>query len=453
MTFLVEQLDSFDPAVRRDAVVRLADGSHGAPAERPAVNMHMHTFFSYNGDGRSPARLAWEARQSGLHAAAICDFDVLYGLDEFLDAGDRLGVRTAVGFESRTYFTEYAEQEINSPGEPGVFYFMGMGFVRPPTAGSPAAAVFGNMLAQAQRRNRAMIERINSRLPEVAIDHDHDVVPLTPAGNVTERHIVRAYHDKALIAHKGEAATAAAYWARALGLETAADSLAGGGTPRFHDLLRAKLMKKGAPGYIQPGRDSFPPLDDVVRMILECDAVPTSAWLDGTSAGEARPADMLECLVAKGVAALNIIPDRNWNLPDPSERERKIAELGRVINAAVALDLPLNVGTELNKPGQRAVDDFEAAPLRPYRDLFLDGARVMVGHTRLLRWAGYAYTGRAAAADFPQRRARNRFFAAVGALPCPDAKTREALDEAGTDKAMDMIRAAARHGVWALDER
>jgi len=36
---------------------------------------------------------------------------------------------------------------------------------------------------------------------------------------------------------------------------------------------------------------------------------------------------MLECMVAKGAAALNIIPDRNWNIKDPEARETKVRKL------------------------------------------------------------------------------------------------------------------------------
>ena len=31
---------------------------------------------------------------------------------------------------------------------------------------------------------------------------------------------------------------------------------------------------------------------------------------------------MLDCMAAKGAAALNIIPDRNWNIADPDARAR-----------------------------------------------------------------------------------------------------------------------------------
>lgn len=448
MQALLELASSFRREDRRRALAELcARGIPDAPAT-DWVNMHLHTFFSYNGEGWSPTRIAWEARVRGLYSIAICDFDVLQGLEELLEAADRLALRAAVGFESRTFFREYADQEINSPGEPGVFYFMGMGFVKAPPPDSRAGQVLADMLERSHARNRAVIDRINTALGEVALDYEADVLPLTPDRNATERHIVNAYHARALRRFGGDLDRAAAFWAARLGLDPAAAAATIRDTNRFTDTLRSKLMKKGGPGYRQPDADTFPPLDTVIGMVRESRAIPMSTWLDGTSPGESDPASQLECLTAKGVEAVNIIPDRNWNLKDPAEKARKVAELDRYVAAARALDLPINVGTELNKPGQRFVDDFAAPPLRPHHAAFLKGAQVMVGHTRLLRWADFSYSDAAARAEYPGRAERNAFFAAVGALPGPDEATRSRLAGMRPEKAYAFLADCARAGRW-----
>lgn len=443
---LLEQLSDFSPETRATALRRLLEAAPDpAQPESDWVNMHLHSFFSYNGEGWSPSRLAWEARERGLYAIAACDFDVLEALDELLAASDRLRLRAAVGFESRVFFREYADHEINSPGEPGVFYFMGMGFAAPPKPGSQGAAVLADMLARSHARNRNLIGRINTALGDLALDYDADVIPLTPRGNATERHIVCAYHDKA---RNQFGPRAAAFWADRLGLEPAATEVQIADTNAFTDLLRAKLMKKGGPGYIQPDETTFPLLDDVIAMIRECRAIPMSTWLDGTRSGESNPREQLECLAAKGVAAVNIIPDRNWNVKDPETAAKLVRELDRYVAAAKALDLPINVGTELNKPGQRFVDDFAAEPMKPHHADFLQGAQIMVGQTRLLRWADYSYIDGQAAADHPARKDRNAFFAAVGALPGPDAETLAKLADMPPAKALDFLRDSAASGQW-----
>ena len=444
---LVASLNSFDADTRRRALQELMMRHPVPPEERPWVNMHLHTFFSYNGEGWSPSRLAWEARQIRLYAMGICDFDVLTGLDELLHAADQLGLRSTVGFESRTFFSEYRECEINSPGEPGVFYFMGVGFVAKPAEDSQPGRVFDDMLSRSHRRNRALIDRINSKLDAVSLDYENDVLPRTPAGNATERHIVWAYHEKAL-AECGGADNAAAFWARNLGLdeEKLRDTIVNSNT--FVNMLRSKLIKQGGLGYKQPDESTFPLLDDVIEMISASRAVPTSTWLDGTSAGESDPRAQLECLMDKGVAATNIIPDRNWNIDDPDAKARKMAELKRYVAAANELNLPILVGTELNKPGQRFVDDFESSALKPFAPTFLDGARVLVGHTRLLRYADLSYTDEAAAAEYPNRAERNAAFAAVGALPAPDRRVRKKLTDASPADAFSYLRDSAKNERW-----
>ncbi|NOY80616.1 MAG: hypothetical protein GXP31_06380 [Kiritimatiellaeota bacterium] len=446
---LLEALNSFDARERRRALGALLDLCPERPSERPWVNMHMHSFFSFNGEGWSPSRLAWEARRVGLFSLALCDFDVLDGLDELFEAADLLALRAAAGFESRVFFAEYGDVDVNSPGEPGVFYFMGMGFAAPPASDSPAAVVFADMLERAHGRNRAVIERINGKLDGLVLDYEQDVLPLTPAGNATERHIVRSYYDKALAAAAGDRERAAAWWAGRLGLsvDQARDTVRD--INAFLDLLRSKLIKRGGLGYMQPTPDTFPPLDRVIGMIRECRAIPMSAWLDGTTPGESDPDEQLECLTAKGVEAVNIIPDRNWNIRDVAERQRKVAALNRYVEAARRRHLPINVGTELNKPGQRFVDDFAAPALRPFHPDFLTGARVVVGHTRLLRYAGLSYIDSAARDEFPRREERNRAFAAVGGLPAPDAATRRRLDSMTEGTALAYLMDSARRGAWA----
>jgi hypothetical protein len=449
MQALLDQTNSFRRDERREALAALIARALPTAPATDWVNMHMHTFFSFNGEGWSPTRLAWEALHRGLYSIAICDFDVLQGMAELFEAADRLQLRAAAGFESRTFFREYAAQEINSPGEPGVFYFMGMGFTRLPTPGSQAAAVLADMLERSHARNRSLIERINAGLREVTVDYTADVLPLTPDRNATERHIVNAYHAKALRVFGGDAEAAAAFWAARIGLDLkdACDSIKDAN--RFTDKLRSKLMKKGGLGYKQPDENTFPPLDTVIAMVRDCRAIPMSTWLDGTCPGESAPATQLECLMAKGVEAVNIIPDRNWNLKDAAEKARKVAELDRYVAAAQALDLPINVGTELNKAGQRFVDDFAAAPMQRHHAAFLHGAQIMVGHTRLLRWADLSYIDAAAAAEFPVRAARNAFFAAVGALPAPEPRTRERLAALAPAKAYSYLAACARAGSWS----
>ncbi len=416
MTDLQQALNSFDPETRRAAlaelVARAERGEFGQADQHPIVNMHCHTFFSFNAYGHSPTSLAWLARARGFLAAGIVDFDVLDAVDEFLAACDVAGVRGSAGIETRVFIPEFATREINSPGEPGVSYHMGIGFVTgqvPPEV----APILASMRSRAERRNRAMLERVNAHLAPVALDYETDVLPLTPAGNATERHMLAAYIQAAADRFP-DLADRAAFWADKLGTPLAQVEGMLGDYAKFSNLVRGKLMKKGGVGYVTPTPESFPTVEEFHRFIIACGALPTATWLDGTSAGEQDIEELMALLIAKGAAAANIIPDRNWNIADPPTRELKVRKLHEFVQLCRDLDLPINVGTEMNSPGNKLVDDFNVPEMAPVRDIMLEGAFFIYGHTAMQRHLGMGYQSAWAQAHMPTRRARNEFYTAVG---------------------------------------
>jgi hypothetical protein len=414
-TELIRRLDAFS-ARDREQSLRTLVGRTTFPPAGGNVNMHAHSFFSYNAAGASPSRLAFDARRAGLWALGVCDFDVLDGLEETLHAGLIAGLRVTVNLETRAFLREFGTVEINSPGEPGVAYIMGAGFVKVPVSTSPEGRTLTTWRKQAASRNLALLGRINPHVKEIAIALERDVMPLTPHDAPTERHIIRAYCRKAAAVFPVDAG--AAFWARTLGLELSAAVALLGNIPALEEKVRSKFAKKGGYGYEQPTEKTFPPADAFIDWCLACGAVPMVTWLDGTSAGEAHPKAMLDCLMAKGCAAVNIVPDRNWNLKDPAAAALKQTKLREFVAAAEALRLPINIGTELNKDGLPFADDLDGAALKPYAPAFRRGAAILVGHSLLLRYAGFSYAGASARTEFGgDLTAKNRFFESVGALP------------------------------------
>jgi len=440
---LIASLSAFDANARRAALTQIAQSSK-FPSPGSDFNMHCHSFFSYNAEGWSPSRVAYECRSRGLCASALCDFDVLDGLEEFLDAGRLLALRTAVHLETRAYVRELAAVDISSPGEPGVTYIMGGGFTAIPAAGTAQAQTLAQLRQGAQDRNLALIARVNATLPEIAIDYARDVLPLTPKGVATERHIVRAYCTQARKAF-GDADARAAFWAPLLKCEKTAYPAIEANVPKMEDLVRNALAKRGGIGYIQPDEKTFPLADAFTAWVRACGAIPTIAWLDGTSGGEAKCGDLLDLMTDKGCAALNIIPDRNWNLKKPEEARLKQAKLDEVVKACVKRDLPINIGTEMNKGGLPFVDLLSGPVLKNYAAEFTQGMRIMVGQTVLGIYAHAPYLGERAQAEFKDIKKRNAFYASVGALPALTAARADALLAAGSEKAFSTLADAARH--------
>lgn len=442
---LESRLDSFDPQTRASALCELAvTGVLARQPEKGFSNLHCHSFYSFNAYGFSPSRIVYNAWRNGHAAVGVVDFDVLDALEETLEAGSVLSVRAVCGLETRVFVKEYADEAINSPGEPGVSYFMGSGFFRRPGKGTPAEKTLGRLRATAGQRNRRMIGKINAFLKDLEIDYDRDVLPLTPAGNATERHILAALDEKA----KGlfpDASRRAVFWAEKLKTDGGKTAALMENGPELRELLRAKLMKSGSPGYIAPEAGSFPSLEEVSEMIRACGALPTITWLDGTSGAEEKAGDYLSFMMEKGSLAVNVIPERNWNLKDPGERKLKTGKLAELVDSARRLGLPIVGGTEMNKYGQRLVDDFCAPELAPYLGDFTDGAHFMYGHTAMGRLFNKGFLDEWSVRKLPDRRRRNAFFTAVGKRLPPGGcfgrheKLRE--DGLSPDKVLELVSA------------
>ena len=419
---LEQQLNSFDSNIRQDALAALwqkaQKGYVEIQPENEIANMHCHTFFSYNGYGYSPTAIAWLAKKNGIKLVGIVDFDVLDGVDEFLIATDILEIRASCGIETRIFIPEFETREINSPGEPGISYHMGIGFV---SGSIPETSedILKTMRVRSTNRNLLMVERLNEYLKPIKIDYEDDVLVLTPKGYATERHILAAMIN---VVEK-TAPDKIGFWAEKLNIsqEEAIDLY--NDKPKFSNLIRTKLMKKGGIGYIQPDAGSFPKIEEFHTLIDEAKAIPCLTWLDGTSKGEQDIEELVEMTIKKGVMAINIIPDRNWNISDPKVKATKLEKLYQIVEIAKSRYLPINMGTEMNSFGQRLVDDFNAQELAPVIQDFLDGAYFIYGHTLLERAIQKGYRSGWAVEQFPSRKERNEFYTKVGKIAPPGKST------------------------------
>jgi hypothetical protein len=414
---LEQKLDSFDAGQRKRTLAALCKkvqaGDVTLPEPGSAVNLHCHTFFSYNTYGYSPSKFAWLARKRGLAVAGVVDFDVLDAVEEFLEAARLLGLKGCAGMETRVYVPEFSDRVINSPGEPGISYHMGVGF---PGAKVPVGQkkFLAALRETAQQRNRELMARVNKYLCPVELDYQRDVLVLTPSGNATERHICLAYARKAKEIF-GKTDALADFWSRKLAVD--AEAL---GVPEGRDLLntiRAKTMKRGGVGYVQPDRGSFPLMADTNRFILAAGAIPVHTWLDGTSTGEQAIEELLEVAMSTGAAAINVIPDRNYTAGATNE---KIKNLYQVIELAEKLNLIVVEGTEMNSPGQKFVDDFHTEELQPLVPVFLKGAHIVYAHSVLQQECGLGYTSDWAKKNFKSVAEKNEFFRTIGSMLEPE---------------------------------
>ena len=450
METLKTKMNSFILKDRKDTLNNLIQANEGFLLGVSNVNLHFHSFYSYNCHGWSPTQIAYESKRRGLYAAGIIDFDVIDGRDEFLEAAELLGLRATVGIETRAFHTEYANLEIDSPGEPGVSYIAGSGFVTPLDKNSLEAKMLAEYRHTAKERNIALISRINWKLPAIAIDYELDVVPLTPSGNVTERHIIQAYIKKS-VQHYYEQLKPYNFWSDVLGKPKEEIKNDFENVPAFEDLVRTKLAKKGGIGYEQPTSETFPKVEAFFAWARSCGGVPLESWLDGMSKGEQDSVALLEISRQKGAAGLNIIPDRNWNIKDPYVKARKYYKLVEIVQLAERMDFPLNIGTEMNKIGLPFVDDLEGDDLKPFKNQFRNGAKILIGHSTMQRFASFSYANIDADEYFNKNiKAKNDFFASVGDLPPVNFAIADTFRNAGKEKSFALIQDAVKKGRWSL---
>ena len=379
MEKLLEMLSDFSGETRKDAIAKVVllikEGVIKRDADlKPWINLHLHTFHSYNYNNWSPARVVLEAWKTGLKYAGTVDFDSLDAVSETLCVGEKLGMNVIGGFESRVFIDEMKDKVINSPNEPGIYYLCGKGFSGVPGEDTDVGRFFRRMKDIAQGRNRKVIEKINGYLKDVEVNYERDVISLTPSGNPTERHITEAYQRRSeeILGEKTDI-----FWADILkiNIEKIRD-IRINKRMDFQELLRKTLVKYGGPGYMPPERETFPLFDDVAQMIENAGGVPTGTWLDGTSPGEEKAEEFLELLKSKGIKAVTIIPERNYNIKDSDERAHKIKRLEEFMLTAQKMDMPVVCGTEMNKAGQPFVDNFTSPVLKQYLPYFLSSARI-----------------------------------------------------------------------------
>ena len=434
---LERKLDSFDAGERMQALTMLCENAKTGQIDLPQagteVNLHCHTFFSYNTYGYSPTKFAWLARKAGLAVAGVVDFDVLDALEEFLAAARMLDLKACAGLETRVYVPEFATRVINSPGEPGISYHMGVGFPRAKLQGEEEKFLL-NLRNTAQQRNQNLMSRVNAHLKPVELDYEKDVLVLTPGGNATERHMCLAYTRKAqeIFSDSDELAK---FWSEKLGVEIEPSALPEG--RQLLDAIRAKTMKRGGVGYVPPGEGSFPMMADTNRFMLASGAIPVHTWLDGTSQGEKDIEELLDVAMSTGAAAINVIPDRNYT---PGAKNEKTENLYHVIKVAQRRHLPVVVGTEMNSPGQKFVDDYKSEELSPLVPVFIKSAHIFYAHSVLQRQSGIGYTSQWAKKNLDNVADKNEFFEKLGSSLQPkdedklgglseDVTTKEILDK------------------------
>lgn len=295
------------------------------------INNHIHTTYSFS--PYSPTAAVYAARAEGLCTAGIIDHDSIAGAREFLEAAEIVGMPATIGMECRVDLsgTRLAGRRTNNPDQTGISYMTIQSV--PHDKIDALDQFFTPYRAARNRRNRAMVKRINALLPDVGLDFDRDVLPLSLAaegGGVTERHLMYALAKK-LTARFGKGRELAGQLEE-MGLELSAKQrgqLLDEAYPFYEYDLLGILKSVFVPKIYVVAAEECPRLPDVVQLCRDVDACLCYAYLGdvtesvtGDKKAQKFEDDYLEevfqCLKEEGVWAVTYMPTRNT----PAQLER-----------------------------------------------------------------------------------------------------------------------------------
>lgn len=306
---------------------RALEDAQFPPMDPRMINNHIHTAYSFS--PYSPTAAVYAARAEGLCTAGIVDHDSLGGAREFLLAGQLADLPVTIGIETRVHMagTPFETLRTNNPDQVGVSYMVLHGV--PHAHIDTVQAYFAPLREARNRRNRAMVARINARMG-VKLDFDRDVLPLSMAqdgGSVTERHLMLAL---ARAQHPG------------------LDLL------EEYDLV-GKLKKECIPEVYIDADEECPRLAEFVQFSRSVDGILAYAYLGDVTASvtgdkkaqkfeDAYLDELFACLADYGVGAVTYMPTRNSD-----------AQLTRLRALCERYGMLQISGEDINSPRQRFI--------------------------------------------------------------------------------------------------
>lgn len=397
---LIEELNHPTAERRLEAVHRLAKKLERKEIPRPKagqdVNNHIHTFYSFS--PYSPAMAVWRSYLAGLQTAGIMDHDSISGAEEFIEAGERIGLSTTIGVECRCDFssTALAGRRINNPDQFSNAYIALHGI--PHTQIETVAAYFRPYLKARNQRNRLMVERLNAVVVDLdlVLDFDRDVVPLSmyhEGGSITERHILFALANR-LILRFGKGSSLPTFLQDQLELDISdqvRDLLFDSANPHYpYDLLGALKSELVSTFYV----DASEECPDVQEVLAFCDrigAISAYAYLGDIKesvTGDKKAQEfeddyleeLFEILTELGFQAVTYMPNRN--APEQLQRVQTLCRKHSLFEIS---------GVDINSPRQ----SFSCPEIRQGQFHHLIGSTwALIGHeleaTRDLRKGMFA---------------------------------------------------------------
>lgn len=352
------------------------------PRDPRYINNHIHSTYSFS--PYSPAAAAFAARANGLCTAGIMDHDSMGGAEEFIRAGDIIGIPTTVGIEFRVDMkgTPLENRRTNNPDQTGCSY-MTLHAV-PHGRIADVQARFAPLREKRNSRNRKMVDLVNTLCAGegISLSFDDDVLPLSQyheGGSVTERHLLFALA-KEIVAKAGRGEGVIALLGRLdIALSERQKSLLLDGSGPYEYDVTGILKSAFMPKVYIPAKEECMSLDDAVAFGKMIDGILCYPYLGdvgnsitGDKAAQRFEDDFLEELFEvlrdHCIRAITYMPPRNT-------RE----QLLRLRGLCERFGMYQISGEDINSPRQefvcRAMED-------PLFGNLIDAAWALIDHER-----------------------------------------------------------------------
>ncbi|MHB1484674.1 MAG: PHP domain-containing protein [Saccharofermentanales bacterium] len=386
---LKEQLNAPSKVERLQAIYKIRKLIDKGLISRPVcemdVNNHIHTIYSFS--PYSPTKAVFRSWEAGLSTTGIMDHDSISGAEEFIEAGNIIGMPTTIGAEIRVSFagTPLEGLRINNPDQNTVTYVALHGI---PHNKIPAVKKFFiPVMLERAKRNRKMTNRINDILKDadINISYEKDVLPLSMIhenGSVTERHILFAVAKK-MISRFGKGAPLVDFLQKNLGIEVKSKNLEylldEHNAMYEYDLLNVLKGNMVEQFYIPATKEALP-VGEVSEFCAQNGIVLSYAYLGDITESvtgdkkaqhfeDAFLADVFKTLKKLDFKAVTYMPSRNTS-----------EQLTRMRALCVKYNLFQISGEDINQPRQKFV--CEVMRNSEFANLY-DAAWALIGHELL----------------------------------------------------------------------
>ncbi len=368
---------------------KMEAGTPGRTAQD--VNGHIHTPYSFSAFNNI-TQIFEMAVKEGVKVVGINDFNVTDGYPEFHE--EAVKSRTFPLFNIEFISLLKKEQEegirVNDPGNPGRTYFSGKGLDFPTVPDAGTAEILQNIKRESNRQTREMCEKLNEHLKacHAPFTLSFDKIRAQLARDlVRERHLAKALRIEMDHYYKNYGEKTDFLFTIYHGVVPEADP---GNVAEVENEIRARLLKKDGPAFVEEDEKAFLELDKVIDVIIKLGGIPCyPVLLDDKKGGftdyERDFEKLYRNLVSRNIYSLELIPGRN-DCKVLKKFVRFFDEKGFVITFGTEHNTPAMMPLKVECRGHVPLDDY-------LRAVSYSGACVIAAHQFLRAHGEEGYLG------------------------------------------------------------